>query len=152
MNVFTEPDRVATAIREYLWNNDSMLRGSYKEYLQHPLGGHCYISSECYYHTLPNPDAWTPQCLNVAWNSGGSHKEMTHWYLQHDNGAIVDLTADQFEAAPVRPDYSEGTGKGFLTAQPSNRCEHILSHLRTEFNKEQLSATPVSEPTSCISN
>jgi len=141
MNVLKEPDRVATAIRDYLWNNDAMLRGSYKDYLQHPLGGHCYIATESYYHTLQNPEAWTPQCLNVTWRTDLNRKEISHWYLQHDNGTIVDLTADQFDAAPVRPDYSEGTGKGFLTAQPSNRTQHILGYLSSELNGKEKEAT-----------
>ena len=126
--ILREPDPTATAIRNYLWNNDELLKGSYKDYIQHPLGGACYVATESYYHTRDNRDEWTPQCLVVEWNEDGYHRDLSHWYLLHEpTHRIVDLTADQFDVVDAAPTYGGGIGRGFVPPSPSERAENVLN-------------------------
>lgn len=125
--VETEPDSVATAIKNYLWNNDELLKGNYKDYIQHPLAGHCYVASEAYYRMLDDQEAWKPQCLVVEWNEDGYHKDMTHWYLENmEEELIVDLTAEQFNPTPTVPQYEGGIGRGFVPPSPSSRADTVI--------------------------
>ena len=81
-----------------------------------PVAGHCYVASEALYHRLGGKGAgWTPQSIR--------HEGGPHWYLKHQDGTILDATADQF-CTPVP--YEQGRGCGFLTRQPSARTQHVL--------------------------
>lgn len=83
------------------------------------VAGHCYIASEAIYHKLGGKAAgWTPQNIK--------HEGGPHWYLKHEDGTIIDPTADQF-CTPVP--YEKGHGCGFLTRQPSARTQVILDRL-----------------------
>lgn len=84
-----------------------------------PLSGHCYAGSEALYHLLGGKSAgWTPQFIR--------HENLPHWYLKHESGQIVDVTAEQF-TAPVP--YAQGKGKGFLTKSPSRRAQTIIERV-----------------------
>lgn len=128
MPLTTSPDEKAEAIRNFVWNNDDLLKNSYKEYVQHPLAGHCYVASEAYYHLLEDQTAWTPHWLSVEWDKSANVKaSMTHWFLKNkQTGQIVDLTAEQFDPLPIEPNYDGGTGAGFQTTEPSERAERVL--------------------------
>lgn len=83
------------------------------------VAGHCYVACEAIYHTLGGKDAgWTPQTIR--------HEGGPHWFLRHEDGTVVDPTADQFRT-PVP--YDEGRGCGFLTKQPSARAQKVLDRL-----------------------
>lgn len=84
-----------------------------------PIAGHCYVVSEALYH------------LEQGRYKGCSvkHEGHTHWYLtDRETGAIVDLTAGQFET-PVP--YDRGRGRGFLTKQPSKRTQEVIRRVNT---------------------
>jgi hypothetical protein len=84
-----------------------------------PVAGHCYVASEVLYHQLGGKGAgWTPQSIR--------HEGGPHWYLKHQDGSLIDPTADQF-TTPVP--YAQGKGCGFLTRQPSARSQSILDQL-----------------------
>lgn len=86
-----------------------------------PMAGHCYVASEAIYHKLGGKEAgWTPQTIR--------HEGGPHWYLKHQNGAVIDPTCDQFET-PVP--YDQGKGCGFLTKAPSKRSQTVLTRLDT---------------------
>lgn len=81
-----------------------------------PVAGHCYVASEAAYHMLGGRAAgWTPASLR--------HEGATHWFLRHQDGSILDLTAGQFGSVPP---YASGVGRGFLTAQPSRRAQVVI--------------------------
>jgi hypothetical protein len=84
-----------------------------------PMAGHCYVASEAIYHKLGGKsEGWTPMFIK--------HEGAPHWFLKHEDGAIIDATADQFKS-PVP--YDEATGKGFLTRHPSERAQTVLDGL-----------------------
>lgn len=81
--------------------------------------GHCYVASEAAYHMLGGKEAgWRPMHIK--------HIGCSHWFLQHEDGTILDLTASQFRT-PI--DYSEARGKGFMTKQPSKRAKKLISRI-----------------------
>lgn len=92
-----------------------------------PVAGHCYVASEALWHLLGGSDSvWRPY--------GMSHEDASHWWLQHDDGTILDATADQF-STPVP--YRQGRRRAFLTQTPSHRAKVVLSRV------ERLEAGPV---------
>jgi hypothetical protein len=85
-----------------------------------PLAGHCYVASEAAWHAMGGQaSGWKP--CTMRWEGS------PHWFLRHQDGRVLDLTAGQFESTP---DYSLGKGCGFLTRQPSKRAQVVLSRLR----------------------
>ncbi len=84
-----------------------------------PMAGHCYVASEALYHMLGGKrEGWKPMTIR--------HEGSPHWFLQHEDGAIIDATADQFKT-PVP--YEDARGCGFLTRQPSERTQWLLQRL-----------------------
>lgn len=81
------------------------------------LAGHCYVASEALYHVCGGKDSeFTPQVICMG--------EGSHWFLRNKHtGEIVDITAGQFNE-PL--DYSDARGCGFLTAEPSKRCQELI--------------------------
>jgi len=129
MKVDTCPDETAEKIRDYLWANDEMLKGEYKDYLQHPLGGACYVASEAYYRALPveEQEQWTPHSMALEWVEGTTKRSMTHWCLiDRDTNRVIDLTAEQFDVTATEPDYEWATGRGFVPPSPSERSQRVL--------------------------
>ena len=101
-----------------------------------PLAGHCYVASEALYHHLGGAaSGWVPQFIQ--------HEGSPHWYLKHkETGEIIDPTASQFQV-PVP--YESGTGKGFLTRDPSRRARVVLDrlHQAAQQNDSLAKADPV---------
>lgn len=109
-----EANELTERIRKALPSCDNLRKPAYRG--NHiPSAGHCYIVSELLYHALGGKDAgWTPQTLR--------HEDSPHWFLRHTDGTILDPTADQFRT-PVP--YEKARGIGFLTKQPSKRCQRL---------------------------
>ncbi len=84
------------------------------------LVGHCYVASEAIYHLLGGKrKGWKPMFVR--------HENESHWFIQHKDGAIVDITCLQFNT-PVR--HREAKGKGFLTHRPSKRGREIIKRVK----------------------
>lgn len=98
--------------------SDELRKRAYQGH-DNPVAGHCYVASEAIYHRLGGKGGgWTPQTLR--------HEGGPHWFLRHQDGSILDPTADQFHT-PVP--YDQGKGCGFLTRQPSRRAQVVLARL-----------------------
>ncbi len=83
------------------------------------LAGHCYVASEALLWLVGGKSqGWAPQTVRVA--------GVTHWYLRHTDGTILDPTRGQFEG-PVP--YENGRGRGFLTPNPSKRACVVLARV-----------------------
>ncbi len=86
----------------------------------HPMAGHCYHASEALFHLWGGKaGGWTSMRI--------THEGVSHWYLQHEVGIVVDPTVDQFTAAP---NYARGHGCGFLTKKPSKKAAVLLNRLK----------------------
>lgn len=63
------------------------------------------------------PGRWKPCVMRLP--SGD-----THWYLRdRKTDEVLDGSVEQFDAPPA---YDLGRGCGFLTKQPSRRCQELL--------------------------
>lgn len=92
---------------------------------KNPLAGHCYIVSEIFYYILGGKSAgWKPMFVRV--------KNTPHWFLQHENGTILDPTESQFDCSIPR---ELARGKGFLTKELSKRARVLLDRLGLEYAK-----------------
>ena len=82
-----------------------------------PVAGHCYVASEALFHIFRGRAmrGWKPMFIR--------HEDEPHWFLRHDSGLILDLTASQFKT-PVP--YERAIGKGFLTKEPSKRAKKVI--------------------------
>lgn len=81
--------------------------------------GNCYVTCEALYHLLGGRDGhWKPMVMR--------HEGDTHWFLKHEDGHVIDPTADQFE---TKPDYSQARGCGFLTKEPSRRACDMMNRM-----------------------
>lgn len=111
--------KLNSAIRKALRRSDDLRKSKYQGDLN-PFRGHCYVAAEAAYHILGGEKSdFKPCVMHVG--------EDTHWFLKNDKGQIFDPTWDQFETPP---DYNLGTGKGFLTKEPSKRARELID--RTE--------------------
>jgi hypothetical protein len=91
---------------------------SYKD----PYGsyaGCCYPAAEALYHLWGSKHGFTPHVLHF--------QGLTHWYLADKNDRVVDPTKEQFGGSIVP--YYKGKGCGFLTKEPSKRCQIVLGRL-----------------------
>jgi|SRR5208282_947485 len=92
---------------------------------QHKTFGHCYVVTEFLWHQWGRTRGYKPQVVRVpeAYN-------LTHWYLKHPKtGHIVDGTKEQFEFKNIRIPYETGRGSGFLTKDPSRRCQELVQKI-----------------------
>lgn len=79
------------------------------------LSGQCYVVSELLYHALGGKLAgWAPMQME--------HEGISHWFLRHEDGTVLDATVGQFN---TQPDYTKARGRGFLTSGLSARSQAI---------------------------
>lgn len=99
--------------------------------------GNCYFAAEALFHILGGRRAgWKAMrvtCTEYR-TSGGvvdAGDSITHWFLRHKNGTILDPSRRQFKASNWwnAPDYSQARGAGFLTKRPSKRARELMRRL-----------------------
>ena len=131
------PSYLATEIRqvvpdvihptsEWAWESDS------------ELAGHCYVASEAFYHATgeQHQAQLTPQVVSfdVVDQRGHTHT-VSHWYLEADNGQIIDLTEDQFDAVERSIPRDEAVGKGFVPPSPCNDTQRVLHKIEERLSE-----------------
>lgn len=89
-----------------------------KEFLPNTFG-HCYVASEAAYYLLGGKsEGW--KAYHVK------HLGYSHWFLKHESGFILDITANQFKASV---NYERARGTGFLTKLPSKRAQILIKKI-----------------------
>jgi len=110
--------RLITLIRDNL--TEDLLKDEYKKVSRvNKYVGHCYIASEVLYHILGGKDSGLRPIH-------GRLGDISHWWLEDENGRVIDLTADQF---PEGFPYEQGRGSGFLTKDPSKRARILIDRV-----------------------
>ena len=103
------------------------------------LAGHCYNASEVYYHSVDKSirKKLTPQQMTITVNHDlfDDTVEVSHWFLKHDNGSIIDLTIDQFDVLGIDIDHEEATGRGFVPPSPCKKSQKLLDALQSTVNQ-----------------
>ena len=103
------------------------------------IRGNCYYASEALYHLLGGKAAgWKPMRIGVNDMYEAKHGvppvnresygQDTHWFLQHETGMRIDITAQQFPDDLEIP-YSKAIGSGFLTKAPSRKATALMDSL-----------------------
>ncbi len=125
--IFTEPNKLAEAIRAYLADrpDDSV----WADASQSLLGGHCYVASEAYYHMSDEQDELTPKQVSFEIDTDEFQGEISHWFLEDQDGNVIDLTAEQFDPLGVDVPYDEATGRGFVPPSPSIASAELIETL-----------------------
>lgn len=110
-------ERCASRVAQFLAQRPDLLKPGQGG--NHLLAGHCYVAAEALYHLAAKNVGYRPYVLRV----GAS----THWFLENAQGRVLDPTAAQFTR---QPPYELARCCGFLTRQPSRRCQVVLDALR----------------------
>lgn len=109
-------DQMISLVRECL--SDDLRKPEYAG--PHPMSGHCYVAAETLYTLLGGREAGLiPKTVR--------HEGATHWWLETQEGEIIDPTGDQFSSSVP---YAMGRGRGFLTREPSRRARVLLERVR----------------------
>jgi len=130
-NVVTEPDELAVAIREQLYPTLGFDDSEWAEVVPDVRAGWCYQASEAYYHAI-DPTGWdriSPMQVSIDVAHPNFIGEVSHWFLHHDEGAIIDLTAEQFHTMSIEIPYEDATARGFVPPSPSSQTETLLDAL-----------------------
>jgi len=93
-----------------------------------PMFGHCYVATETLYHLLKKYN--TDDYSNYKPCRGRDNKESVHWWLQDDQGNILDPTESQYISKGLKPPYEKGRRGGFLTSKPSNRSKIVIKRVQ----------------------
>ena len=139
-------DALKQAIRSFVGGNTDLLKNPDRLYpLSHSLAGHCYVASEAYFHLTGGYDEWQVERVTVEVPEPlGGTAEFTHWYLRdRETGQITDLTAEQFteyERGSVEIPYDEGTATGFMTSEPSERAQEVISAIPDRWTEDAAAA------------
>lgn len=97
--------------------------------------GNCYVTSEAVYHLLGGKEhGWHSMCMR--------HEGDTHWFLQHNNGMILDLTVSQFKK---KPNYTKARRRAFLTKLPSKRAQSLMDQMVWQLPFEALNGYTLSK-------
>ena len=109
-------------IDEFL--TDDLLSTQFRE-LKEDMGkvprtfGHCYVASEALYHLLFKEIGFKPYRAR-------DEKGITHWWLESEDGYIIDPTASQYYDRGLCPPYENKKCGGFLTKGPSFRAKMLM--------------------------
>lgn len=118
MEVYDMISRLQAALTPDLLDSDKrreQARG------QHRTFGHCYIVTEALYHLYGKSRGYKPYIVRVP-----EADNTTHWWLQNAQGGRIDATSGQFTSRGIVIPYEDGRGNGFLTKEPSNRCQELM--------------------------
>jgi len=116
-----KPNRkLLKTIRKYILQHSVELVKSEWRYFQkkHPLWGMCYVISEVYYHMEGKNLGFRPML-------GKFRNGMTHWWLQHSDGRVIDLVLRNKQRM-------SGRRAVFMTKKPSKRAQIVIAALQKE--------------------
>ncbi len=98
-----------------------LLRG--KPEKDHPYAGHCYVASEALYHLFGKNVGYHP-------HRAKDQHGVNHYWLQHKDGHILDVTEDQYLHCGEKPPHKDGRRCAFLTKEPCARTRALLINMR----------------------
>lgn len=130
-NVVVEPDALAKAIRNQVYETLGFDGSKWAGVVPDERAGWCYQCAEAYYHGVEDGvrARLTPMQVTIDVVHPNFVGEVSHWFLHHDDGAIIDLTPEQFHIMCVEIPYAEASGRGFVPPSPSSQSETLLDAL-----------------------
>ena len=88
------------------------------------LYGHCYVAAESLYHMIGGSNSGFFPCR------GRDAEGIVHWWLENNEGYILDPTEGQYTKSGKCPPYANGTRGGFLTKDPSKRSAILMERIQ----------------------
>jgi len=92
--------------------------------------GCCYPAAEALYHLWGKKHGFKPYKAEVNTKDRGW---VTHYFLKHRNGTILDPTANQF---PAHISYASSQPEPFVPAKPSKLCLEIFRRMKVRLRSE----------------
>jgi hypothetical protein len=90
--------------------------------------GHCYVATEAAYYLFGKELGYVPERVRCADGD-------THWWLRNkETGHVIDPTVEQTDGMF---DYRRGKAGGFLTKEPSRRCQILMKRVLDAANKSE---------------
>jgi len=87
-----------------------------------PMYGHCYVATEALY-CLMNKFSLTDTFKPFQ---AKDENNVSHWWLQSQDGVIIDITASQYTSVGKTPPYSNGKSRSFMYPSPSKRSRNVM--------------------------
>lgn len=130
-NVVVEPDELAAELRDRCFAVLGFDGSEWAGVCPDTRAGRCYQLAEAYYHGVDEGTRarLTPMQMTVEVTHPLFIGELSHWFLHHDDGAIIDPTAEQFHVMGVEIPYDDAVGRGFVPPSPSSQTETLLDAL-----------------------
>lgn len=114
-----------------------LLREKYKgKNLKNPLYGHCYVASEVLYYLIRS-QSFDDHFWEYKPCRGKDFDNITHWWLQDNEGKILDPTSEQYASQGKVPPYHNGRRSPFLTSTPSKRALIVIERVKKKLEKQQ---------------
>ena len=89
-----------------------------------PLFGHCYHSAEALYKLIRELGL-PAEYLNYR-PCRGVDEVGPHWWLQNDQGAILDPTAERYKRLGRQPPYASGRFRPFIPGRPCRATAKLV--------------------------
>ncbi len=103
---------------------------------ENPLFGHCYVASEALYYLIRSL-SFNDHLLEYKPCRGRDSDNITHWWLQDNEGKILDPTAEQYTSQGKVPPYQKGRRGPFLTRIPSKRTLIVIERVKKKLDRSQ---------------
>ena len=87
-----------------------------------PMYGHCYVATEALHHLLQKfslTNTFRPF-------QAKDDNNISHWWLQNDDGDVLDITAAQYTSVGKTPPYDRGKARMFMYPSPSKRSRKVI--------------------------
>lgn len=88
-----------------------------------PTFGHCHTTAGVLYKTFG------PKAVKMYRGFDG---EIYHWWVQDNEGNIIDLTADQYYSVGKQPPYDKGEKAGLLGFDYRKRVNILLDRVNSK--------------------
>lgn len=125
-------DKNQIDILDYLTNkiksnlSPDLLKPEYKMFNKYnPTFGHCYVASEALFHLAGG------KASGLSIKRARDASNISHWWLESEEGQIFDPTSEQYEHFGTKPPYDSGVSTGFLTKTPSKRAQVLMDRCLT---------------------
>ena len=100
-----------------------LLKPEYRQInANNPMYGHCYVATEAMHHLLKTFELTGTFKPFQAKDSNN----ISHWWLQNDDGEILDITAAQYTSVGKTPPYASGKARVFMFPSPSKRSKKVI--------------------------
>lgn len=127
----TKTQAMTDAVREALypelrspkWLAWAQQQTNAEDLISHPQAGHCYVASETLWLLLGGTNAG----FHLA--SARDYADQTHWWVEDDDGNVLDPTASQYFDFGRNPPYAAGQRRGPAGPSPSERSLLLIDRV-----------------------